>query len=71
MFNQDEGKIECAIGNREICVWQGKKAVIDLILFLTTGFAAFICLWLMVLPNSKNSINHVFLKNYLPKKGLM
>ena len=33
MFNQDEGKIECAVGNREICVWQGKKAeiVFDLI----------------------------------------
>ena len=59
MFNQDEGKIECAVGNREICVWQGKKAEIVLILFLTSGFAAFICLWLLVLPNSNNLINHV------------
>ena len=31
MFNQDEGKIECAVGNREICFWQGKKAGIDFI----------------------------------------
>ena len=29
------------------------------ILFLTSGFAAFICLWLLVLPNSNNLINHV------------
>ena len=59
MFNQDEGKIECAVGNREICVWQSKKAEIVLILFPTSGFAAFICLWLLVLPNSNNLINHV------------
>jgi len=59
MFNQDEGKIEYAVGNREICVWQSKKAEIVLILFLTSGFAAFICLWLLVLPNSNNLINHV------------
>ena len=59
MFNQDEGKIECAVGNREICVWQGKKAEIVLILFLTSGFVAFICLWHLVLPNSNNLINHV------------
>ena len=26
MLNQDEGKIKCAVGNREICFWQGKKA---------------------------------------------
>ena len=31
MFNLDEGKIECAVGNREICVWQSKKAEIDFI----------------------------------------
>ena len=31
MFNQDEGKIECAVGNREICFWQSKKAEIVLI----------------------------------------
>jgi len=63
MFNQDEGKIECAVGNREICVWQSKKAEIVLILFLTSGFAAFICLWLLVLPNSNNLINHVLYQN--------
>ena len=51
MFKQDEGKIECAVGNREISFWQGKKAEIVLILFLTSGFAVFICLWLSVLPN--------------------
>ena len=28
MFNQDEGKTKCAIGNREISFWQGKKAKI-------------------------------------------
>jgi len=63
MFNQDEGKIECAVGNGEICVWQGKKVEIVLILFLTSGFAAFICLWLLVLPNSNNLINHVLWLN--------
>ena len=25
MFNKDEGKIECAVGNREISVWQSRK----------------------------------------------
>ena len=54
MFNQDEGEIERAVGNREICFWQGKKAEIGLILFLTLEFAVFICLWLLVLPNSNN-----------------
>ena len=43
MFNQDEGKIEFAVGNREMGYWQGKKAKIVLILFLTSGFAVFIC----------------------------
>ena len=56
MFNQDERKIECAVGNREICFWQGKKAEIVLILFLTSGFAVFFCLWLLVLPNSNDYI---------------
>ena len=31
MFNQDEGQIECPVGNREICFWQGKKVEIALI----------------------------------------
>ena len=26
MFNQDDEKIECAVENREIFFWQGKKA---------------------------------------------
>ena len=26
MFNLDEEKIECALGNKEFCFWQGKKA---------------------------------------------
>ena len=30
-----EEKMECGVGNREICIWQGKKAEIELILFLT------------------------------------
>ena len=60
MFNQDEGKIECVVGNREMGFWQGKKAENVLISFLTSGFAVFICFWLLVLPNSNNLINHVF-----------
>ena len=28
MFNQDEGKIKFAVGNREMGYWQGKKAKI-------------------------------------------
>ena len=64
MFNQDEGKIEFAVGNREMGYWQGKKAKIVLILFLTSGFAVFICFWLLVLPNSNNLINHVIKYKY-------
>ena len=44
MFNQDEGKIKCAVGNREMGFWLGKKAENVLISFLTSGFAVFICL---------------------------
>jgi len=62
MFNQDEEKMECAVGNREMGFWQCKKAEIVLISFLTSGFAVFICLWLLVLPNSNNLINHVLYK---------
>ena len=36
MFNQDEEKMECAVGNREMGFWQCKKAEIVLILFLTS-----------------------------------
>ena len=59
MFNQDEEKMECAVGNREMGFWQYKKAEIVLILFLMSRFAAFICLWILVLPSSNNLINHV------------
>ena len=58
MFYQDEGKIEFAVGNREMFFWQDKKAEIVLILFLTLSFAVYI-IWLLVLPNSNNMINHV------------
>ena len=34
------------------------RAEIVLVLFLTAGFAAIICLLLLVLPNSNNQINH-------------
>ena len=54
MFNQDEEKIKCALENREICFWQGKKAEIVVFLFMTSGFAVFICLWLLVMKNSNN-----------------
>ena len=69
MFNQDKGKIECAVGNREICFWQDKKTEIVLILFLTSGFAVYICLGLLVPPNSNTKINHLllYLKNFLVK----
>ena len=36
MFNQDEEKMECAVGNREMGFWQGKKIEIVLISFLTS-----------------------------------
>ena len=65
MFIQDEGKIECAVGNREMGFWLCKKAEIVLISFLTSWFAVFICLWLLVLPNSNNVINHVLYNLFL------
>ena len=34
MFNQDDGKIECAVGNREMGFWLGKKA--ETVSFLTS-----------------------------------
>ena len=36
MFKQDEEKMECAVGNREMGFWQYKKAEIVLISFLTS-----------------------------------
>ena len=44
MYNLDEEKIECALGNKEICFWQGKRAEIFVFLFLASGLTAFICL---------------------------
>ena len=45
----------------------GQEAKIVLILFLTSGFAVFICLWLLVLPNSNNLINHALSRHiHLP-----
>ena len=62
MFNQDEGKIENArLETGRFGFWLGKKSEIVLIPFLTSWFAAFICLWLLVLPNSNNLINHVLI----------
>ena len=36
MFNQNEEKKECAVGNREMGFWQYKKAEIVLLSFLTS-----------------------------------
>ena len=47
MFNLEEEK--------EFCFWQGNEAEnFVFLLFLTSGFAAFICVWLLVMPNSNN-----------------
>ena len=53
--------------------WQGKKAENVLISFLTSGFAVFICLSLLVLPNSNNLIDHVLWCKFslLPLGNLM
>ena len=56
MFNQDEGKIECAVGYRKKGFWQDKKAEIVLVLFLTLGFAVFICLI---------CLSHLFLTHHI------
>ena len=44
MFNQDEGKIECAVGNREICFWQGKIARIAWFEFISDSLYSFVSL---------------------------
>ena len=44
MFNLDVEKIECALGNKGFCFWQGKKAENVVFLFLMLEFAAFNCL---------------------------
>ena len=37
MFNLDEEKTECALGNKKLCFWQGKKAENVVFLFLASG----------------------------------
>ena len=70
MFNQDERKTECAVGNREMGFWQGKKAENIFISLLTSGSAVFICLLLLVLPNSNNLSNHVLFNIFKNGKKL-
>ena len=55
MLNLDEEKIEFGLGNKDF--WHGKKP--KNVIFLTSGFAVFICLWLLALTNSNNLINHI------------
>ena len=78
MFNQDEGKIECAVGNREICFLRGKESRDCFDFISDVGIAVFICLWLLVLPNSNNKMNHLFMCKFQPglfspriKKGIL
>ena len=63
MFYQDEGKIEFAVGNRDM-ILAGMKAEIFLILFLTSGFAVLICLWTFGAAKFKQYIKHVLCKHY-------
>ena len=44
MYSLDEEKIECALGKRKIWFLAAKKAENVVFLFLTSGFAVFICL---------------------------
>ena len=39
MFNLEEEKIECALGNKEFCFWQDKKAKNVMFIFLALGLA--------------------------------
>ena len=41
---KDEEMIECALGDKEFCFWQGKKFGNVVFLFLTSRFTALICL---------------------------
>ena len=54
MFTQDEGKMECTVGSREILFWQGKKTRLFWFHFWCWDLRYFICLWPLVLPNSNN-----------------
>ena len=40
MFILEEEKIECALGNKEFCFWQGKKAKNVMFIFLASGLTA-------------------------------
>ena len=44
MYNLDEEKIECALGNKEFWFWQGKEAENVVFLFVTSELKTFICL---------------------------
>ena len=54
MYNLDEEQIECALDNKGMCFWQGKKTEIVVFLFLSLVSEAFIGLWLLELQNSSN-----------------
>jgi len=60
MYSLDEEKIECVLGNRDILLLAGQESR-ECCIFISdvAGFAVFICLWRLVLPNSNNLINHV------------
>ena len=64
MYSFDEEKMECTVGNNDFCFWNGKIAKNVVVVFLTSGLTAFICLWLLVQPNS-----NIILKNKEEKIG--
>ena len=53
MFNQDEGKIECEVGNSEICFWQDKRAENVLILFVIRGIYLSLDYWYCQIQTSR------------------
>jgi len=55
MYSLDEEKIECVLGNRDILLLAGQDSG-ECCIFISdvAGFAVFICLWRLVLPNSNN-----------------
>ena len=59
MYNLGVEKIECTVqlATRSIVFGTARKQRV--LLFLTSGLMAFICLWLLVLPNSNNEIIHI------------
>ena len=57
MYNLDNVKMECTVGDKEFCFWQGKKTETVVMLLLTSGLAAFFCPRPLILPNSE--ISHV------------